>query len=209
MIHVAEDAKRQRALKVPKEVAKVRYIDGAIELIGTQPLARITDQMFADQAGLNRSAFYRCFNSRLEFLDEVVHVLAQRWLAVVHQSILPDVENRDINGLTMQSVNPLVEQSSKMLEIGAYLTFANYSSPQLQTNFQMVINVWAQRFELFKLSPRAARATAYKIFTLGLARSTAVQLANIPTESAIDVVQMSLSEIRHHDVITNDLGWNT
>lgn len=200
---------RTRAVKVSKEIARVRFIDSAIELVGTQPLSLITDQMFADQAGLNRPAFYRCFKTRLEFLDEVVHVLTQQWLAVINESILPDVQNRDINGLNLQFIGPLIERSSKVLEIGAYLNFAHYSSPQLRSNFELIIDIWSQRFELFKLSPRMARATAYKIFALGLARSTAIHLADIPTESLIDTFQLVTSEIRNHLVIEQDLGWNT
>lgn len=204
---MAASHKQSRAVKVSKEIARVRFIDSAIELIGTQPLALISDQMFTDQAGLHRSAFYRCFKSRFDFLDEVAHVLTQKWLVVVNESILPGVQERDINELTLQFVAPLVARSEKIFEIGAYLNFSNYSSPQLRANFQLIIDVWAQRFEL-KLSPRMARATAYKIFTLGLARSIAIQLADIPTESVIDTAQLVISEIRNHLVIEQELGWN-
>ena len=204
---MAASHKQSRAVKVSKEIARVRFIDSAIELIGTQPLALISDQMFTDQAGLHRSAFYRCFKSRFDFLDEVAHVLTQKWLVVVNESILPGVQERDINELTLQFVAPLVARSEKIFEIGAYLNFSNYSSPQLRANFQLIIDVWAQRFEL-KLSPRMARATAYKIFTLGLARSIAIQLADIPTESIIDTAQLVISEIRNHLVIEQELGWN-
>ena len=206
---MAKPAQPQRAAKVPQGIARERLIEAAIELIGTQPLTHISDQMVADKAGLNRAALYRCFHTRHEFLDEVVGVLTQRWVVLFQENILPNVETRDIKGWTFPILEPFLTRTVKIFEIGAYLHTANHSSPQLQENMKKVVTTWAETFELFGISPRMANALAHKIFTLNLGRTMATQLAGISSETVLDIVHITLTEIRNHATTEKDLGWNT
>ena len=206
---MATPAQPQRAAKVPQGIARERLIEAAIELIGTQPLTHISDQMVADKAGLNRAALYRCFHTRHEFLDEVVGVLTQRWLVLFQENIIPNVETRDIKGWTFQIMEPFLIRTVKIFEIGAYLHTANYSSPQLQDNVRTIVSSWTGSFELFGMSPRMANALAHKIFTLNLGRIMASQLAGISSETVLDIVHITLTEIRNHATTEKDLGWNT
>jgi AcrR family transcriptional regulator len=206
---MATPAQPQRAAKVPQGIARERLIEAAIDLIGTQPLTHMSDQMVADKAGLNRAALYRCFHTRHEFLDEVVGVLTQRWVVVFQENVLPSVETRDIKGWTFPILEQFLTKTVKIFEIGAYLHTANHSSPQLQENMKKIVTIWAETFELFGMSPRIANALAHKIFTLNLGRIMATQLAGVSSETVIDIVQITLTEMRNYATTEKDLGWNT
>ena len=206
---MAKPAQPQRAAKVPQGIAKERLIEAAIDLIGTQSLAHISDQMVADKAGLNRAALYRCFHTRHEFLDEVVGVLTQRWLVLFTANINPDAETRDIKGWTFAALQPFLTSTVKIFETCAYLHTGNYSSPQLQENVRAIVSSWTETFELFGMLPQMANALAHKIFALNLGRTMATPLAGISGETIIDIVQITLTEIRNHATTEKDLGWNT
>jgi AcrR family transcriptional regulator len=206
---VSKPAQNPRARKIPKSDAITRFLDATISLVGTMPVAEISDQLIADTAGINRASIYRYFGTRLELFDAAVDVLVSKWEQAWEQQLRPVAQPRVLSRVLNEPTGTFVEYSLKVFDVGAYLSASSYESEQLRKNFNKLVEIWMREFETEGASPRMARALAHKMLALNLARPGATKVADLSAESVFDVFRLTLAEAKNFSVAEAELGWNT
>ena len=202
---MAADGRSKRAPQIPRARAKELFIEAVIDLLETLPIAEIPDQLIADTAGINRATIYRHFGSRFGLLDAVVAELTLRWLEIASE-LVPTVgsERADDVEFPLLRLSPL---GQKIFQVAAYLIAGNHDSETFQDSIEKMNSMWIEILERLGVSPRMARALAFKTMALNLARASSGRIFGVSDDDVADMQALALIEISNHEVSAAKLGW--
>ena len=196
-----------RARKIPKAIAKARFIDATIELLETLPIAEVSDHLIAETAQINRASIYRYFNTRVELFDSVLDNLIQRYLDDLKTATTPFAQPLEGLQITTDVLAPTFDLSAKVFAIGNYLASENYHSEQLSANITKLVDTWVQQFLAAGVVPRMARALALQSLGLGFGRPNATSLISLSADDVLDVFRLMVNAVQSHAEVAAKFGW--
>jgi AcrR family transcriptional regulator len=195
-------------VRVSRDQAIAKYLEGTITLLDTRTVSDITVQEIATAVGLNHGYVFRYFGTRLDLLVAVTDELADRALLAVRT----EMERRVAEDLVIPPGDlslialgrPFTLKRTFLVQ---YLVSCGVPAERFGPKAREMIQTSIDTFLRQGLSPRMAQAQAIKVSVMLWAQISLAAQMGVSSEEAADLFFLTVDELNHPQESEKRLGW--
>jgi AcrR family transcriptional regulator len=197
-----------KSVRVSRDQAIAKYLEGTIKLLDTRTVSDITVQEIATAVGLNHGYVFRYFGTRLDLLVAVTDELADRALLAVRTEMERRVAENVVSPPGDLSLIALGRPfTMKRTFLVQYLVScgvpAERFGPKAREMIQTSIDTLLQQ----GVSLRMAQAQAIKVSVMLWAQVSLAAQMGVSNEEAADLFFLTVDELNHSQDSDKRLGW--
>jgi AcrR family transcriptional regulator len=197
-----------KSVRVSRDQAIAKYLEGTIKLLDTRTVSDITVQEIATAVGLNHGYVFRYFGTRLDLLVAVTDELADRALLAVRT----EMDRRVSEGIVIPPGDlsliglgrPFTMKRAFLVQ---YLVSCGVPAERFGPKAREMIQTSVDTFVRQGLSPRMAQAQAIKVSVMLWAQVSLAAQMGVTSEEANDLFFLTVDELNHSQDSDKRLGW--
>ena len=184
------------------------FLEAAIDLLTSKPVADISLQEISATAGLNYGYVYRYFGTRLDLFSSVTDELARLSLEAARE----EIEQRRKTGesfrpLDFSALNPSWEYMITRIKVVQYLVSSGVSPSRFAEKSREITSRIEEQIRELGMNERMSRALAVRASLLFWAQESLMEQLGISRTEREDALALNLDQFVHHEETSNRLGW--
>jgi len=195
-------------LRVSRDQAIAKYLEGTITLLDTRTVSDITVQEIATAVGLNHGYVFRYFGTRLDLLVAVTDELADRALLAVRTEMERRVAENVVSPPGDLSLIALGRPfTMKRTFLVQYLVSCGVPAERFGPKAREMIQTSVDTLLEQGVSLRMAQAQAIKVSVMLWAQVSLAAQMGVSNEEATDLFFLTVDELNHSQDSDKRLGW--
>jgi len=195
-------------LRVSRDQAIAKYLEGTITLLDTRTVSDITVQEIATAVGLNHGYVFRYFGTRLDLLVAVTDELADRALLAVRTEMERRVAENVVSPPGDLSLIALGRPfTMKRTFLVQYLVSCGVPAERFGPKAREMIQTSVDTLLQQGVSLRMAQAQAIKVSVMLWAQVSLAAQMGVSNEEATDLFFLTVDELNHSQDSDKRLGW--
>jgi AcrR family transcriptional regulator len=195
-------------VRVSRDQAIAKYLEGTIKLLDTRTVSDITVQEIATAVGLNHGYVFRYFGTRLDLLVAVTDELADRALLAVRTEMERRVAENVVSPPGDLSLIALGRPfTMKRTFLVQYLVSCGVPAERFGPKAREMIQTSVDTLLQQGVSLRMAQAQAIKVSVMLWAQVSLAAQMGVSNEETTDLFFLTVDELNHSQDSDKRLGW--